>query len=45
MGSGGGLGEARSHFVDQGDLVMMNGDEVIIPENQNIINDAVEFHR
>lgn len=45
MGSGGGLGEARDFFTDQQDLVMMNGDEVIIPENQNIIHDAIEFHR
>ncbi len=45
MGSGGGLGQARDFFTDQKDLVMMNGDEVVIPQNQDIIRDAITLHR
>lgn len=44
LGSGGGLGHARNHFQNQGPLILMNSDEVILPEQSDIIEKAMAFH-
>jgi mannose-1-phosphate guanylyltransferase len=45
LGSGGGLGKAREYFQDQDHLVLMNGDELIIPNKKNQVKEAFEFHK
>ncbi|MEN0059184.1 MAG: sugar phosphate nucleotidyltransferase [Bdellovibrio sp.] len=45
LGSGGGLGNARSHFIHGGDFVLMNADEVILPQDPLIMQKALEQHR
>ncbi len=45
LGSGGGLGNAREHFKGGRDFVMMNADEVILPKNSNVFNEAVNVHK
>ncbi|HWU43800.1 MAG TPA: sugar phosphate nucleotidyltransferase [Bdellovibrio sp.] len=45
LGSGGGLGKARDHFKDGGDFVMMNADEIILPQDSEIFKKALEEHR
>ncbi len=44
LGSGGGLGKAREHFLGGGDFVMMNADEVILPKDALILKKALEHH-
>ncbi|MCK6597178.1 MAG: NTP transferase domain-containing protein [Bdellovibrionaceae bacterium] len=45
LGSGGGIGFARDHFQEDPDFILVNGDEVIIPkENQQLLK-AMEQHR
>lgn len=45
LGNGGGLGKAQHHFTGGGDFVMMNSDEVILPEDPQIISRAIELHK
>lgn len=45
LGSGGGIGHARSHFQNNGDFILMNGDEVIIPNQMNIMLKAIAKHQ
>lgn len=45
LGSGGGLGNARKHFIGGGDFVMMNADEVILPKDPQILKKAFEHHK
>ncbi len=45
QGSGGGLGQARGHFLDQGELVLMNGDEVVIPKKHDVVSQALAEHK
>lgn len=45
LGSGGGLGKARQHFLGGGDFLMMNADEVILPKDEKILLKALEAHR
>lgn len=45
LGSGGGLEKAREHFENQGDLILKNSDEVILPENRSALTDAHSFHK
>jgi mannose-1-phosphate guanylyltransferase len=45
MGSGGGLSMARDYFKNQGDLIMMNADEVIVPLEKQIMARAFEQHK
>lgn len=45
LGNGGGLGFARSFFRGQGDLILMNSDEVILPQEKHHVAKALEFHK
>lgn len=45
LGGGGGLGKARHHFIGGGDFVMMNADEVILPQDPNVLNKALAHHK
>lgn len=45
LGSGGGLGNARKHFLGGGDFIMMNADEVILPKDSDVLTKAVAYHR
>ncbi|RYZ83264.1 MAG: mannose-1-phosphate guanyltransferase, partial [Proteobacteria bacterium] len=45
MGSGGGLSMARDYFRGNGDLIMMNSDEVILPFEPDVMAKAIEFHK
>lgn len=45
LGSGGGLGNARHHFAGGGDFIMMNADEVILPQQAHILAKALEQHK
>jgi len=45
LGSGGGLGKARFHFIGGGDFIMMNADEVILPEDPQVITKALAAHQ
>ncbi|MNJ91199.1 glucose-1-phosphate adenylyltransferase [compost metagenome] len=45
LGSGGGLGKARSHFLGGGDFVMMNADEIILPRDSEVMKKAQAQHK
>lgn len=45
LGSGGGLGKARKAFQGGGDFIMMNADEIILPEQSAIMTKAVDQHK
>lgn len=45
LGSAGGLGKAREHFVGSGEIVMMNADEVILPKDPAVFTSALKKHR
>lgn len=45
LGSGGGVGHARAYFQAEGDFILMNGDEVIIPRENDQIKKAIEHHK
>lgn len=45
LGSGGGLENAKRFFQSEGDFILMNGDEVIIPRNAGIVDAAIRSHR
>ncbi|WP_413559076.1 sugar phosphate nucleotidyltransferase [Bdellovibrio sp. HCB209] len=45
LGSGGGLSKARDHFKNGGDFIMMNADEVILPEDSEVLKKALAQHR
>ncbi|MFS4459059.1 nucleotidyltransferase family protein [Bdellovibrio sp. HCB2-146] len=45
LGSGGGLGNARAHFKGGGDFIWMNGDELILPKDLDIIEKVVAYHK
>jgi mannose-1-phosphate guanylyltransferase len=45
LNSGGGLGNARKHFISGGDFIMMNADEVILPKDSQILKKAIEHHK
>ncbi len=44
LGSGGGLGKARSHFQGGGSFLLMNADEVILPEDSEVLKKAILEH-
>lgn len=44
LGSGGGLEKARKYFENNGPLIMMNSDEVILPEDHQVVEHAVLAH-
>ncbi|KHD88059.1 MAG: mannose-1-phosphate guanyltransferase [Bdellovibrio sp. ArHS] len=44
LGSGGGLGQARAHFQNGGDFIMMNADEVILPQDPSVLAKAIDLH-
>lgn len=43
-GNGGGIAYAKKLFLDT-DILMMNSDEVILPNESNIIEHAYEYHK
>lgn len=45
LGSGGGLSKVRDHFEGKGPFILMNSDEVILPEQSGILRQAFEFHQ
>jgi mannose-1-phosphate guanylyltransferase len=45
LGSGGGIGHARAYFQSEGDFILMNGDEVIIPKKLDQIKKVIEQHK
>lgn len=45
LGSGGGLGKARALFVGGGDFIMMNADEVILPKDSDVLQNAIQAHK
>lgn len=45
LGNGGGLGKAQSHFKGGGDFIMMNSDEVILPEHPDFLTRAMAEHK
>ncbi len=45
QGSGGGLGQARHHFLARGDFILMNGDEVVIPKYNDALDQAMAEHK
>ncbi len=45
MGSGGGLAAAHDYFRNQGDLILMNADEVILPFEKQLLAKAFEQHQ
>lgn len=44
LGSGGGIKYAESSLVDDGPFVVLNGDNVILPENPDFLAEMYEFH-
>lgn len=44
LGSGGGLGKARGHFMLEDAFIMMNADEVILPRESDIARKALHHH-
>jgi mannose-1-phosphate guanylyltransferase len=45
LGSGGGLAKARAHFQGGGDFILMNADEVILPQDLEILEKAIAHHK
>lgn len=45
MGSGGGISQAQAYFQSEGDFILMNGDEVIIPKQTDVLRKAIESHK
>jgi mannose-1-phosphate guanylyltransferase len=45
LGSGGGIWKARKFLEDGGDFLVSNGDEVILPHDDDVIGKLVEKHR
>ena len=45
LGNGGGLGKAREHFQGDGDFIMMNSDEVILPKDSECVKKAIAQHQ
>lgn len=45
LGSGGGLGKARNFFQQEDTFILMNGDELILPELSGQLIKALDFHR
>lgn len=45
LGNGGGLGKAKAHFLGGGDFILMNADEVILPQDLNVLEKAVAHHK
>jgi NDP-sugar pyrophosphorylase family protein len=44
LGSGGGLGNAQNCFAGEDDLILLNADEVFIPQDQKFLKDMREQH-
>lgn len=44
LGNGGGLAKAKSFFVGGGNFLLMNSDEVILPEDPHILEKALAHH-
>ncbi len=45
QGSGGGLNQAERFFKNHHDIIMMNGDEVILPHQPKLMAKALEQHK
>lgn len=45
LGSGGGINNAKSAIIGGGDFIVMNGDEVILPEQFGVMREMLSFHK
>ncbi|MFZ4402958.1 MAG: sugar phosphate nucleotidyltransferase [Pseudobdellovibrionaceae bacterium] len=45
LGSAGGLKYAERFFNSDEDLILLNGDEVILPHTKDFLKPAIDFHR
>lgn len=45
LGSGGGVGNAKAYFQSEGDFILMNGDEVVIPKESKQMEKAIALHK
>lgn len=45
LGSGGGIHNAKSFFEKEDDFLVMNGDEVILPQTHYALKDALKEHK
>ncbi len=45
LGSGGGIHKAKNQLKGTGDFFVLNGDEVILPNQMRILEDMLSFHR
>lgn len=45
LGNGGGLGKAQGHFRGGGDFILMNADEVILPQDLDVLEKAIAHHK
>lgn len=45
LGSGGGIGHTRTQLQSESDFIVMNGDEVIIPQDSDVLKKAVLAHK
>lgn len=45
LGSGGGIHQALPHLLGHGDFLVMNADEVLLPESHGLIDEMLSFHR
>lgn len=45
LGSGGGIGFARKYFLNEDYFVVMNGDELILPEKTHELVNALDSHK
>ncbi|MCE3010717.1 MAG: NTP transferase domain-containing protein [Proteobacteria bacterium] len=45
LGSGGGIHNAFSALKGQNDFIVMNGDEVLLPKSEGLLENALRYHR
>ncbi|MGE5086545.1 MAG: sugar phosphate nucleotidyltransferase [Bacillota bacterium] len=45
LGGGGGLMKAKKHFIGGGDFLLMNADEIILPQDSAILEKAIAHHK
>ncbi|MFM6928079.1 MAG: sugar phosphate nucleotidyltransferase [Bdellovibrio sp.] len=45
LGGGGGLMKAKKHFIGGGDFLLMNADEIILPQDSAILEKALAHHK
>lgn len=44
MGGGGGLWQAKEHFINEENFILMNADEIILPLQMGQLRKAYDFH-